>query len=143
MQQSVSDKTNEIPISTEILKASDVSGKVVTTGALLTQRTFCQAIIDGDGTDPFNCRVFPFNCIVGGNSGECLKTNALMAFAMIHAVGLDSRLSMFSSRFGDRSYKKKHKLECVKSKQLNDSNFALCFIDNIRVIWYYSDIIAM
>ncbi len=30
-QQSVSDKANEIPISTEILKAYDVSGKVITT----------------------------------------------------------------------------------------------------------------
>ena len=30
-QQSVSDKANEIPISTEILKAFDVSGKVITT----------------------------------------------------------------------------------------------------------------
>ena len=44
-QQSVSDKTNEGPISTEILKAFDVSGKVITTDALLTQKTFCQAVI--------------------------------------------------------------------------------------------------
>ena len=48
-QQSVSDKTNEGPISTEILKAFDVSGKVITTDALLTQRTFCQAVIDDAG----------------------------------------------------------------------------------------------
>ena len=47
-QQSVSDKTNEIPIATEILKAFDVSGKVITTDALLTQRTFCRAVIEGD-----------------------------------------------------------------------------------------------
>ena len=48
-QQSVSDKTNEIPISTEILKAFDVKGKVITTDALLTQRTFCHQIITGGG----------------------------------------------------------------------------------------------
>ncbi|RKU18717.1 hypothetical protein C6501_02415 [Candidatus Poribacteria bacterium] len=48
-QQSVSDKTNEIPVSTEILKAFDVSGKVITTDALLTQRTFCYAIIEREG----------------------------------------------------------------------------------------------
>ena len=48
-QQSVSGKTNEGPISTEILKAFDVSGKVITTDALLTQRTFCHALIDSDG----------------------------------------------------------------------------------------------
>ena len=48
-QRSISDKTNEIPISTEILKAFDVSGKVITTDALLTQRTFCQAIIEREG----------------------------------------------------------------------------------------------
>ena len=48
-QQGVSDKTNEIPISTEILQNFDVSGKVITTDALLTQKTFCQEIIEGDG----------------------------------------------------------------------------------------------
>ena len=48
-QQGVSDKTNEIPISTEILENFDVSDKVITTDALLTQKTFCQTIIEGDG----------------------------------------------------------------------------------------------
>ena len=48
-QQSVSDKTNEIPISTEILEAFDVSGKVITTDALLTQRPFCAGIINRGG----------------------------------------------------------------------------------------------
>ncbi len=48
-QKGVSDKTNEIPVSTEILKNFDVSGKVITTDALLTQKTFCQAIIDANG----------------------------------------------------------------------------------------------
>ena len=44
-QQGVSDKTNEIPVSTEILNDIDVRGKVFTTDALLTQRPFCHAII--------------------------------------------------------------------------------------------------
>ena len=48
-QQGVSDKTNEIPISTEILENFDVSGKVITTDAFLTQKTFCQEIIEGNG----------------------------------------------------------------------------------------------
>ncbi|RKU09264.1 hypothetical protein C6501_15655, partial [Candidatus Poribacteria bacterium] len=48
-QQSVSDKTNEIPVSTELLKNFDVNGKVITTDALLTQKTFCHAIIAGNG----------------------------------------------------------------------------------------------
>ena len=48
-QQGVADKTNEIPISTEILKNFDLSGKVITTDALLTQKTFCHAIIEGEG----------------------------------------------------------------------------------------------
>ena len=39
-------KTNEIPISTELLKAFDVIGKVVTTDALLTQKTFCQEVLE-------------------------------------------------------------------------------------------------
>ena len=48
-QRSVDDKTNEIPISTEILKAFDVKGKVVTTDALLTQRDFCKQVVHGGG----------------------------------------------------------------------------------------------
>ena len=45
-QCAVSEKTNEIPLSTELLKAFDVVGKVVTTDALLTQRAFCKEVID-------------------------------------------------------------------------------------------------
>lgn len=45
-QVAVSRKTNEIPISTQLLKAFDVVGKVVTTDALLTQRTFCQEVLE-------------------------------------------------------------------------------------------------
>ncbi len=47
-QHSVSDKTNEIPIASRILAAFDVAGKVVTTDALLTQRSFCQDLCDAD-----------------------------------------------------------------------------------------------
>lgn len=42
----VSRKTNEIPISTQLLKAFDVVGKVVTTDALLTQRAFRQEVLN-------------------------------------------------------------------------------------------------
>ena len=45
-QCAVSQKTNEIPISTELLKAFDVVGKVLTTDAFLTQRSFCQEVLD-------------------------------------------------------------------------------------------------
>ena len=48
-QIGVCDKTNEIPISIEILNAFDVSNKVITTDALLTQKPFCQAIINAGG----------------------------------------------------------------------------------------------
>ena len=44
----VSEKTNEIPVSIEFLKAFDVTGLVITTDALLTQRKFCQEILDRD-----------------------------------------------------------------------------------------------
>ena len=43
---SVSEKTNEIPVSLELLKAFDVTGLVITTDALLTQRKFCQEILE-------------------------------------------------------------------------------------------------
>ena len=43
-QQSVVAKTNEIPIAREILQALDVSEKIVTTDALLTQKAFCQTL---------------------------------------------------------------------------------------------------
>ena len=45
-QTAVSGKTNEIPISTQLIKAFDVVGKVVTTDALLTQRAFCQEVLN-------------------------------------------------------------------------------------------------
>lgn len=44
----VSEKTNEVPVSTQLLKMFDISGKVITTDALLTQRTFCQDLLDRD-----------------------------------------------------------------------------------------------
>ena len=44
-QCAVSEKTNEVPVSTALLKAFDVSGKVITTDALLTQRAFCQDVL--------------------------------------------------------------------------------------------------
>lgn len=47
-QQPVNSKTNEIPISKEILQALDVAGKIVTTDALLTQRSFCQDLCQAD-----------------------------------------------------------------------------------------------
>ena len=53
-QKAVDTKTNEIPISTEILSAFDVKGKIVTTDALLTQRDFCQKVsaLDADYVVP-------------------------------------------------------------------------------------------
>lgn len=48
-QIGVSSKTNEIPGSTEILKNFDVSGKVITADALLTQKTFCREVIERGG----------------------------------------------------------------------------------------------
>ena len=47
-QRPVSDKTNEIPVASCILDAFDVAGKVVTTDALLTQRSFCQDLCNAD-----------------------------------------------------------------------------------------------
>ena len=53
-QKAVDTKTNEIPISTEILSAFDVQGKIVTTDALLTQRDFCHKVcaLDADYVVP-------------------------------------------------------------------------------------------
>ena len=45
-QSAVSGKTNEIPISTQLLKTFDVVGKVLTTDALLTQKTFCEEVLE-------------------------------------------------------------------------------------------------
>ena len=41
-------KTNEIPVSTQLLKHFDVAGKVITTDALLTQRAFCKELLAAD-----------------------------------------------------------------------------------------------
>lgn len=53
-QKAVDTKTNEIPISTEILSAFDIKDKIVTTDALLTQRDFCAKVcaLDGDYVVP-------------------------------------------------------------------------------------------
>ena len=48
-QKAMSEKMHEIPVSREILKAFDVSGKVVTADVLLTQRAFCESIIATGG----------------------------------------------------------------------------------------------
>ena len=45
-QQPVDVKTNEIPIATQILQALDVSGKIITTDALLTQKDFCKTLCE-------------------------------------------------------------------------------------------------
>ena len=45
-QQPVAAKTNEIPVATQILQALDVSGKIITTDALLTQKDFCQTLCE-------------------------------------------------------------------------------------------------
>lgn len=45
-QQPVDAKTNEIPVASQILQALDISGKIVTTDALLTQKTFCQTVCE-------------------------------------------------------------------------------------------------
>ena len=45
-QQPVDAKTNEIPIATQILQTFDVSGKIITTDALLTQKAFCQTLCE-------------------------------------------------------------------------------------------------
>ena len=48
-QRAMSEKSHEVPVSREILKAFDVSGKVVTADALLTQRSFCESILASGG----------------------------------------------------------------------------------------------
>ena len=45
-QAAIRAKTNEIPISTKLLKTFDVVGKVITTDALLTQKTFCKEVLE-------------------------------------------------------------------------------------------------
>ena len=47
-QQPVATKTNEIPVSTQILQAFQVRGKIVTTDALLTQRAFSQNLCQAE-----------------------------------------------------------------------------------------------
>lgn len=48
-QKAMSAKTHEVAVSREILKAFDVSGKVVTADALLTQRSFCESVLASGG----------------------------------------------------------------------------------------------
>ena len=48
-QKAMSKKTHEVAVSREMLGAFDVSGKVVTADALLTQRSFCESVLASGG----------------------------------------------------------------------------------------------
>ena len=48
-QKAMSEKSHELPVSLEILKVFDVSEKVVTADALLTQRSFCESVLASGG----------------------------------------------------------------------------------------------
>ena len=48
-QQSVDDKTNEIPVAVELLRPLVLEGRIVTMDALLTQRPIAQQIVDAGG----------------------------------------------------------------------------------------------
>ena len=48
-QKAMSEKTHELPMALEMLSVFDVSGKVVTADALLTQRTFCELVLASGG----------------------------------------------------------------------------------------------
>jgi len=48
-QESVDDKTNEIPVLPEVLRGVVLEGRVVTVDALLTQRAVAATVLDGGG----------------------------------------------------------------------------------------------
>jgi predicted transposase YbfD/YdcC len=48
-QQAVADKTNEIPVLEDVLRALVVEGRVITVDALLTQRAIAERIVHGGG----------------------------------------------------------------------------------------------
>jgi hypothetical protein len=48
-QQAVADKTNEIPVLEDVLRALVVEGRVLTVDALLTQRAIAERIVHGGG----------------------------------------------------------------------------------------------
>ncbi len=56
MQVRVDRKTNEIPVSVQVVKALDLRGKIVTGDALLTQRQLCLAIVAGGGAYVFKLK---------------------------------------------------------------------------------------
>ena len=48
-QESVDDKTNEIPVLPAVLRGVVLEGRVVTVDALLTQRAVAATVVDGGG----------------------------------------------------------------------------------------------
>lgn len=48
-QKAMSEKMHELPAALEMLSVFDVSGKVVTADALLTQRSFCESVLASGG----------------------------------------------------------------------------------------------
>ena len=64
IQKSVNEKTNEIPVTKNILKDISLQGKVITADALITQRKIAEQIVSGGGDYLF---------IAKGNQAELKK----------------------------------------------------------------------
>ena len=64
---------------------------------------------------------FTLNASVDSQSHSIVEFTQLTRQSCFVGGNSDSRLPMFSSRFGDRSDKKKHELEYAINRQLNGS----------------------
>lgn len=74
-QQAVADKTNEIPVLEDVLRALVVEGRVITVDALLTQRAIAERIVHGGGD---------YVMLVKGNQPQ-LQHDIQLVFQEAHA----------------------------------------------------------
>ena len=74
-QQAVDAKTNEIPASKQILQSFDVSEKIVTTDALLTQKAFCETLLRKKAHYVLPVKANHKQCTAIGNLNQCLNQN--------------------------------------------------------------------
>jgi predicted transposase YbfD/YdcC len=75
-QQAVADKTNEIPVLEDVLRALVVEGRVITVDALLTQRAIAERIVHGGGD---------YVMLVKGNQPQ-LQHDIQLVFQEAHAL---------------------------------------------------------
>jgi predicted transposase YbfD/YdcC len=143
-QETVNEKTNEIPVFQEMLKYIDVTGKTVTADSLHCQTETCKKIIDGDGdyviglkenqktlleetvlfmSDPLNAEdIETYEAAPEKNSGRLEKRKC-------RKISDVSWLSMYKDWIGIKSIFSVERTTIAKDKTTNETSYYITSLD--------------